>query len=293
MENENMIYRKVITRLNERAKELNCLYRINEALKDETSGHEVIFGRLLAIIPTGWQHPTVCEVRITYGNQTYSSDDFRETPWMQSAQIIIDDNEVGSITVAYTQLIEEIKGSQFLPEEQKLLNAITERVSLYLFARKLRKTVEFLETSHTGEPGDKEIRDMLTQPGDEHWKWRQEILGRIVSKIDPKRFGVKAVYVIGSVKNGTAGPASDIDVMIHVESSPGKKRLLSTWIEGWGLCLAEMNYAKTGYYVQEGLIDLHLVTDEDIRQKNSFACMIGSLHNSARPVKIFNQENDS
>jgi hypothetical protein len=290
MENENMIYRKVITRLNERAKELNCLYRVNEALKDEISGHDVVFGRLLAIIPAGWQHPTVCEARITYGDQTYSSDDFRETPWMQSAQIIIDDNEVGSITVAYTQLIEEINGSQFLPEEQRLLNAITERVSLYLFARKLRKTVEFLEASYTAEPGDKEMRDLLTQPGDEHWKWRQEILGRIVSRIDPVRFGVKAVYVIGSVKDGTAGPASDIDVMIHVESSPEKNNLLRTWMEGWGLGLAEMNYARTGYYVKDGLIDLHLVTDEDIRHKNSFASMIGSLHNSARPVKIFNQK---
>jgi hypothetical protein len=292
MDNENLAYRKVISRLNERAKELNCLYRVHEVLKDETQDPAVVFGHLLDIIPAGWQHPTVCEVRILYEGRIFTSDDFRETPWMQSAQIIIDDNEVGSITVVYTQMIEEINGSQFLPEEQKLLNAVAERVSLFLFALKLRKTLEFLKASHGKGPGYDEIRELLTKPGDEHWKWRQEMLNRIAAKINPERFGVKAVYVIGSVKNATSGPASDIDVMIHIDATPQQEELLKTWMEGWSLCLAEMNYARTGYYVREGLVDLHLVTDEDIKNKSSFATMIGSIHNSARPVKIFNRENN-
>jgi pyruvate,water dikinase len=37
----------------------------------------------------------------------------------------------------------------------------------------------------------------------------------VAARLDPDRFGVVGFYVFGSVKNATAGPASDIDVLIH------------------------------------------------------------------------------
>jgi len=45
-----------------------------------------------------------------------------------------------------------------------------------------------------------------------------------------------------------------------------------------------MNYSKTGYK-SDGLIDLHIITDQDIKNKTSFAVMIGSVYNSARLLK--------
>ena len=38
---------------------------------------------------------------------------------------------------------------------------------------------------------------------------------RIAAELDRERFGVVALYLFGSVKNATAGPGSDIDLLVH------------------------------------------------------------------------------
>ena len=109
-------------RLNERAKELKCIYDLEELLKNENNSIDIIFNKLLEIIPPAWQYPTVCEVRIIYEDKVYKTEDFRETDWCQKSDIVIDSNIIGEIQVYYTQFIRLINNSQFIAEEQKLLN---------------------------------------------------------------------------------------------------------------------------------------------------------------------------
>ena len=47
---------------------------------------------------------------------------------------------------------------------------------------------------------------------------------RIALELDRERFGVEAVYLFGSVKNATAGPASDIDLLLHVNADAEQRR---------------------------------------------------------------------
>jgi hypothetical protein len=107
----------------------------------------------------------------------------------------------------------------------------------------------------------------------------------ISSRIEPERFGVAAAYIIGSTKNATAGPASDIDILVHFRGSEQQKRELVAWLEGWSLCLAQMNYMRTGY-TTDGLLDVHFVTDEDIERRSSYACKIGAVTDPARKLPI-------
>jgi len=272
--------------LNERAKELRCLDAMEELLKDKYATPGLIFTQLLDIIPGGWQHSTICEVRIIYQNMEYKRSDFEETEWMQFADLIIDNNISGKIQVYYTQFIKNHHNeSQFIPEEQKLLNAIANRLGKYLFYQKLEKTIKLLNSPLENDKDKSNLNMILGPNSDEHWKWRYEMAEKVAKKIDLKRFGVKAIYLIGSTKNADAGPASDIDLMLHLESQEMKKSELIAWMEGWSLCLAEINFIKTGYMVNEGLIDLHLITDQDIEQNDSFASMIGSVNNSARLLR--------
>ena len=273
---------KIFEKLTERVKELNCIYQVEELLKDNKLDLEDIFLKLTEIIPQGWQYTTVCEVKIIYEGKIYKSDNFRETEWVQSADIVIDNNIVGEIQVFYTQLIRLLNNSQFLPEEQKLLNNITDRLSNYIFHKKLIKTLNYLKSPSKKYNTDDELNVILSPASDEHWKWRLNMLNIISKKIDANKFGVKAIYVIGSTKNANAGPASDIDLLVHFEGNESQKKELKAWIEGWSYCLAEMNYIKTGYMIDEGLIDLHLITDEDITKKTSFAVMINAATDPAR-----------
>ena len=119
---------------------------------------------------------------------------------------------------------------------------------------------------------DLKFSEMNRQPSG----WRYNVALAIAGRIDMEGWGVKAVYLIGSVKNHTAGPESDIDLLIHFRGNPQQQNQLLSWFRGWGECLAVMAGDPS-----DNLLDIHLITDEDIRNKTSFAVMIGSLHNSA------------
>jgi predicted nucleotidyltransferase len=275
-----------LNKLNERAKELKCIYQVCEALKDEQAELIGVFKSVLEAIPPGYQHPTVCEARIILEDKQYTSSDFAETQWMQKAEIVIDNHVAGEIQVCYMQDVFD-SGMVFLPEEQKLLNAIADHLSRFIFHRRLKKTLEISLAADIGtEPnGDSSL---LVYESDEHWKWRFHVSEKIAEMADFEKFGIVAIYLIGSTKNGNAGPGSDIDLMVHFRGNAEQENLLKAWIEGWGMGLSELNFLKTGYMTQGSLIDCHILTDEDIRNQTSFAAMIGSASNSARLLRSKN-----
>jgi len=118
-----------------------------------------------------------------------------------------------------------------------------------------------------------------------HWRWRMRMAKRIAALADADRLGIKGLYVFGSTKNATAGPASDIDLLVHVTEDEEKQRALSTWLDGWSHALAEINYLRTGYR-SDGLLDVHYVTDGDIERRTSYAVKIGAVTDPARPLPL-------
>lgn len=275
-----------LNKLNERAKELKCLYQISEALKDDNAEIISIFNKVLDAIPPGYQHPTICEARIIFEGNEYAALDFLETEWIQKAELVIDNHVAGEIHVCYSQDIFE-NGIVFLPEEQKLLNAIADSLSRFIFHRRLKKTLELATNQDTGTESFSDS-SLLAFESDEHWKWRFYIAEKIAGLADFELFGIQAVYLIGSAKTGNAGPASDIDLLIHFRGNKEQEQILISWLEGWGLGLSELNFHKTGYLVPGSLIDCHIITDEDILNKTSFGVMIGSTENSARLLRSRN-----
>lgn len=120
---------------------------------------------------------------------------------------------------------------------------------------------------------------------DDHWRWRLAMAERVAAQLDARRFGVVAAYVLGSAKNATAGPCSDIDLLIHVRASDEQLRDLKLWLEGWSLALDEVNYGRVGARTG-GLLDVHIVTDADLAARTSFAVRIGATTDPARELKL-------
>jgi len=279
-----MINNLVLQRLKEREKELNTLYRIDELLSVQDLSVDAIFNGLTDLIPVGWQYSSICEVKVSFENKEWQSEDFRETEWMQKADIVIDNNISGEIKISYLQLIREFNGTQFLPEEQKLLNTIADRVGNFIFQQRLRNSLMALESGKESENENGNGQVLSQADSDQHWKWRFRMAERISELMDFEKFGIKAIYLIGSTKNATAGPASDLDLLIHHEANELQLNCLISWIEGWSFCLAEENFHRTGYQTGK-LIDLHLITDEDVKAKTSFAVMIGAVNDPARLLR--------
>jgi pyruvate, water dikinase len=136
--------------------------------------------------------------------------------------------------------------------------------------------IQQYQTSLTGVP---------LHHSEDHWSWRVRMAERIAANVDAQRFGVKAMYVIGSAKNATAGPKSDIDLLIHHEASEEQTQCLSLWLDGWNQCLCEINFSRTGYRVEQ-MLDAHFITDDDIEKKSSFAVKINAVSDGARQLPM-------
>lgn len=125
-----------------------------------------------------------------------------------------------------------------------------------------------------------------------YWRWRYRMAEQIASQLDSGQSGVAGMYLFGSTKNGTAGPASDIDMLIHFRGAESQREGLIKWLEGWSLCLDEINYLRTGYR-SGGLLDFHIVTDQDIAKKTSYAVKINAVTDAARPLPMKKTEGET
>ncbi len=139
--------------------------------------------------------------------------------------------------------------------------------------------IRISETDESSEP--------FSRGSTEFWSWRNRMVENIAMHLDAERFGVKGFYLFGSVKNATCGPASDIDILIHFYGTKAQKKELLIWLEGWSLSLAYINFQRTGYKT-EGLLDIHFVTDEDIKNKTSYAVKIGAVTDAAHLLPMKN-----
>jgi hypothetical protein len=148
----------------------------------------------------------------------------------------------------------------------------------------LGKAVGYLADS---EEESTYIEEKQREEGDPeyYWRWRYRMAEQVAARLNPGRFGVVGFYIFGSTKNGTAGPASDIDILIHFRGREAQREELELWLEGWSFCLDEVNYLQTGYH-SGGLLDVHIVSDDDIANKTSFAVKIGAVTDAARPLEM-------
>ncbi|MBE5965599.1 MAG: pyruvate, phosphate dikinase [Lachnospiraceae bacterium] len=120
---------------------------------------------------------------------------------------------------------------------------------------------------------------------EEGWKWRHYMAEQIANQIDMEAFSVKGIYLFGSTNNCTARLNSDIDLLIHFDGTDEQKERLSTWLHGWSMALSELNYIKTGYR-SNGLLDIHYIRDQDIKDRTSYAIKINSIFDPAYPLQI-------
>jgi PAS domain S-box-containing protein len=114
--------------LAERVKELKCLYGISNLVhRTDISLGEMLQGTV-DVIPPGWQYPEVICARITLDGREFRTENFRETVWRQTSDIIVNGERSGAVEVCYLEERRETDEGSFLPEKGDLINAIAERL---------------------------------------------------------------------------------------------------------------------------------------------------------------------
>ena len=124
----------------------------------------------------------------------------------------------------------------------------------------------------------------------DHWSWRMQKVEEIAESLDPDLYKVESLYLIGSTKEGTAGPASDIDLLIHFKGNEEQKENLIAWFNRYDKKIEEENRQRTGIKT-DGLLDIHIITDEDIKKKDSWSTHITSPYMSVKKIPLKKKNN--
>jgi len=119
----------------------------------------------------------------------------------------------------------------------------------------------------------------------DHSQWRMDRVREMAEALDPKVHGIKKMFLIGSTRDWTAGPKSDIDILIHFQGTVDQKEDLLAWFDEWSIKLDRENQKRTGYSTG-GLLDVHIITEEDIINKTSWAAHIDSLYGGAKEIPL-------
>ncbi len=130
--------------LNERIKELTCLYGISEIAGKTDISLDEFMREIIDLIPYGWQYPDITCVRIMLNDMEFKTYNFRASSWRQATNIVLHGNQVGTIEVYYLEEKPILDEGPFLKEERNLINAITELIGS--FTERRQAETELLES---------------------------------------------------------------------------------------------------------------------------------------------------
>lgn len=136
------------TELNERVKEVTCLYSLSRLLEDTALSVDQILQKTVELIPSGWIYPDLTGVRLTFADKVFQSQNYGPHRYKQISHIYILGELVGTIEIAYLGDSGEDTKNPFLEEEQELLNEITDRLGRMLELRLAEGALRASEAKH-------------------------------------------------------------------------------------------------------------------------------------------------
>ncbi|MCP4687212.1 MAG: PAS domain S-box protein [Desulfobacterales bacterium] len=114
--------------LDERIKELNCLFGIGHIVEKPGVSLERIMRGAVELVSASWQYPEIACGRITLNGQEFKTDNFAETHWKMTSEIIANNEPVGNLEVRYLAEKPERDEGPFMEEERGLIDAVAERL---------------------------------------------------------------------------------------------------------------------------------------------------------------------
>lgn len=116
------------TDLRERVKELECLFGVSRLIADPGKTLDQVFEETIRFIPPGWCYPEIACARIAFQDRVFTTDNFRETPWRLSADIVVSGKTGGTVEVGYLEERPASDEGPFLKEERTLINSLAEQL---------------------------------------------------------------------------------------------------------------------------------------------------------------------
>ena len=130
--------------LQERVKELTCLYTVAEILQKQVASLDDLSTKILEAIVAAYQYPEVTAVRILLVGSELNTLSLKQTKWKQDSPIMAGGYQVGTIEVYYLEERPESDEGPFMKEERSLLNAIAYQLGTFIERRRLDESRQLL-----------------------------------------------------------------------------------------------------------------------------------------------------
>jgi signal transduction histidine kinase len=117
--------------LRERVKELTCLFGIARVVAQTAAPFDAIVQEIANLLPPAWLYPEIACARIVLNGKSYSTKGFRETPYHQSSDVVVDNQNVGFVEVAYLEKKLTMDEGPFLAEERNLIDSVAREVAIF------------------------------------------------------------------------------------------------------------------------------------------------------------------
>jgi PAS domain S-box-containing protein len=119
---------KSMGELDERVKELNCLFEISRIVETKMLSLEEILQGIVDLIPPAWQYPDVTCAKINLSGTELETPNYEATNWQQVSDVIVHGVSRGNLVVGYLEERPQNHEGPFQKEERILLDSIAERV---------------------------------------------------------------------------------------------------------------------------------------------------------------------
>jgi signal transduction histidine kinase len=117
--------------LRERIKEISCLYGIARVVVKPGSSFDEIIQNIADLLPAAWLFPEIACARIVLNGQSYTTEGFRESPYRQVSDVVVQNEKVGFVEVAYLEKKLTLDEGPFLAEERSLIDSVAREVAIY------------------------------------------------------------------------------------------------------------------------------------------------------------------
>ncbi|MCX7880117.1 MAG: PEP/pyruvate-binding domain-containing protein [Ignavibacteria bacterium] len=110
----------------------------------------------------------------------------------------------------------------------------------------------------------------------EPWELRWKFVDRMVGKMKIHHYGVRGIYLFGTVFTKTATETADVDLLVHYDGQEMNRQKLCAWFDAWSGMLRDLIYYQTGFLHPKPL-DVYYITDAELTNDNYFFSEIMDL----------------
>lgn len=126
--------------LQERIKELTCLYGISRITAEPDTWLEPVLQRVVNILPAAWLYPDVAGARILLDGHAYTSPGHRDDAiHTQRTNIVVHGKHRGTVEITYSEARPELDEGPFLKEERRLIETVAEEMAAVVKRREAER----------------------------------------------------------------------------------------------------------------------------------------------------------